>query len=155
VKRSRYLIYGLAGLVVLLDQISKQWALSHLSPYSSKVWLPGLVHFQLTTNTGAAFSLFSGSSQALGLVSLVVVVGVVAWLERQGPLSLPRQLGLALVLGGAIGNGLDRWRSGAVVDFVALVPIDFPIFNGADVAINLAVLCFAIDLVRGYGKRSV
>ena len=58
------------------------------------------------------------------------------------------------MLGGAIGNGLDRWRSGAVVDFVALVPIDFPIFNGADVAINLAVLCFAIDLVRGYGKRS-
>jgi signal peptidase II len=154
VKRSRALTYGLAGLVVLIDQISKHWALTHLPPYGSKVWLPGLVHFQLTTNTGAAFSLFSGSPQALGVVSLVVAIGVVAWLERQGPLSLARQLGLAFVLGGAIGNGIDRWRSGAVVDFLALVPIDFPIFNGADVAINLAVLCFAIDLLRGHGKRS-
>jgi signal peptidase II len=148
------LLYGLAGLVVVLDQISKHWALTYLPPYGSKVWVPGLVRFQLTTNTGAAFSLFSGSTQALGLVSLAVAIGVVLWLERQGSLSLARQLGLALVLGGAIGNGLDRWRSGAVVDFVALVPIDFPIFNGADVAINLAVLCFAIDLVRSYGKRS-
>lgn len=153
-KRSRRLIYGLAGLVVLLDQLSKHWALTHLPAYGSRVWLPGLVHFQLTTNTGAAFSLFSGSPQALGLVSLAVAIAVVVWLERQGPLSLARQLGLALMLGGAIGNGLDRWRSGAVVDFMALVPIDFPIFNGADVAINLAVLCFAIDLVRGNGKRS-
>jgi len=154
VRRSRWLLYGLAGLVVVLDQISKHWALTYLPPYGSKVWVPGLVRFQLTTNTGAAFSLFSGSTQALGLVSLAVAIGVVLWLERQGSLSLARQLGLALVLGGAIGNGLDRWRSGAVVDFVALVPIDFPIFNGADVAINLAVLCFAIDLVRSYGKRS-
>ena len=153
-RRSRWLLYGLAGLVVVLDQISKHWALTYLPPYGSKVWVPGLVRFQLTTNTGAAFSLFSGSTQALGLVSLAVAIGVVLWLERQGSLSLARQLGLALVLGGAIGNGLDRWRSGAVVDFVALVPIDFPIFNGADVAINLAVLCFAIDLVRSYGKRS-
>ena len=153
-KRSRWLLYGLAGLVVMLDQISKHWALTHLPLHGSKVWLPGLLHFQLTTNTGAAFSLFSGSTEVLGLVSLGVAIAVVVWLERQGSLSLARQLGLALVLGGAIGNGLDRWRSGAVVDFVALVPIDFPIFNGADVAINLAVLCFAIDLVRSYGKRS-
>jgi signal peptidase II len=114
------LLYGLAGLVVVLDQISKHWALTYLPPYGSKVWVPGLVRFQLTTNTGAAFSLFSGSTQALGLVSLAVAIGVVLWLERQGSLSLARQLGLALVLGGAIGNGLDRWRSGAVVDFVAL-----------------------------------
>jgi signal peptidase II len=147
-------IYGLAGLVVLIDQITKQWALEHLAGHGSRVLLPGLVQLQFTTNSGAAFSLFSGSPQALGLVSLVVAIAVVVWLERQGPMALTRQLGLALVLGGAVGNGLDRWRSGAVVDFVALVPIDFPIFNGADVAINLAVICFAIDLVRGHGKPS-
>ena len=87
------------------------------------------------------------------VTAVAVAVAVVIWVERQGPLSLLRQLGLALVLGGAIGNGLDRWRTGAVVDFVALVPIDFPIFNGADVAINLAVLCFAVDLLKGHGDR--
>ena len=61
-KRSRGLIYGLAGLVVVLDQLSKHWAVTHLPAYGSRVWLPGLVHFQLTTNTGAAFSLLSGST---------------------------------------------------------------------------------------------
>ena len=86
---------------------------------------------------------------------MVVALALVIWGERQGAMPLVRQLGLALVLGGAIGNGLDRWRSGAVVDFLALVPIDFPIFNGADMAINLAVLCFAIDVLRGHGDRRV
>ena len=51
------------------------------------------------------------------------------------------------LLGGAAGNGIDRWRSGAVVDFLALVPIHFPVFNLADVAINLALLCLAIDVL--------
>ena len=46
-----------------------------------------------------------------------------------------------------MGNGIDRWRLGHVVDFLALELIDFPIFNVADVAINLAVICFAIDLL--------
>lgn len=154
-RRSRLLIYGLATAVVLGDQLSKYWALQHLQAGEVQRWIPGLMALQLTSNSGAAFSLFSGSSAALGLVSLLVAIAVVAWLEREGSMPLARQLGLALVLGGAIGNGLDRWRSGAVVDFLALVPIDFPIFNGADVAINLAVVCFAFDLLRGHGDRRI
>jgi signal peptidase II len=54
---------------------------------------------------------------------------------------------MAFLLGGTIGNGLDRWRLGYVIDFLALVPIDFPVFNAADIAINLAVLCFGLDLL--------
>jgi len=154
-KRSRLLIYGLATAVVLLDQFSKRWAIEQLPLGAAYPWIPGLLAFQRTSNTGAAFSLLSGSSAALGAVSLAVALALVIWVERQGPMPLVRQLGFALVLGGAIGNGLDRWRSGAVVDFLALVPINFPIFNGADVAINLAVLCFAIDLLRGHGDRRV
>lgn len=154
-KRSRLLIYGLATAVVLLDQLSKRWAIEQLPLGVSALWIPGLLAFQRTSNTGAAFSLLSGSSAALGAVSLVVALALVIWVERQGPMPWVRQMGLALVLGGAIGNGLDRWRSGAVVDFLALVPIDFPIFNGADVAINVAVLCFAIDVLRGHGDRRI
>jgi signal peptidase II len=70
------------------------------------------------------------------------------WLQRQNSLPLVRLLGAGFLLGGAAGNGIDRWRTGAVVDFLALVPIDFPVFNLADVAINLAVLCIAIDVLR-------
>ncbi|MCP9774607.1 signal peptidase II [Cyanobium sp. WAJ14-Wanaka] len=151
-RRSRPLVYGLAILVALLDQLSKLWATTNLLPQRPVQFLPGLLDLQLTHNTGAAFSLLTGSTKPLAVVSLAVAIGVVVWCERHGSITLLRQLGTALVLGGAIGNGLDRWRAGAVVDFLALVPIHFPIFNGADVAINLAVLFFAIDLLRGHGK---
>jgi len=142
----RLLTYGLAGAVVGVDQLSKAWALQALAS-GPRPFLPGLLELSLTFNTGAAFSLFSGGGAVLGLVSLAVIVAAVFWLQRQASLPLVRVLGAGFLLGGAAGNGLDRWRSGAVVDFLALVPIDFPVFNLADVAINLAVLCIAIEML--------
>ena len=127
--RLRNLAYTSAALVLLLDQLSKALAVTNLPLGSSSTFLPGLLSLQLVRNTGAAFSLFSGNPQLLGLVSLL--------------------------LGGALGNGLDRWRLGYVVDFLALVPVSFPVFNLADVAINLAVLCFAIELLGNHGQASV
>lgn len=151
-RRPQTLAYATAGLVVLLDQGSKAWAVSHLAAVGITPLWPGLLALQLTRNTGAAFSLFTGQPQLLGLVSLVVALGVVAWVQRQAVLAPARWLGVGLLLGGAVGNGLDRWRLGYVVDFLALVPVSFPVFNLADVAINLAVLCFAIELVGGHGQ---
>ena len=63
-------------------------------------------------------------------------------------------LALGFLLGGTIGNGIDRWRLGHVTDFLELVPIQFPIFNWANVAINLAVLCFAIDAFANRHEQS-
>lgn len=143
----RLLAYGLAGAVVLVDQLSKAWAVEALAR-GPRPLIPGLLDLSLTFNTGAAFSLFTGGATGLGVVSLAVVVAAVVWLQRQASLPLVRALGAAFLIGGAAGNGIDRWRSGAVVDFLALVPINFPVFNLADVAINLAVLCLAIDLLR-------
>ena len=139
--------YVLAALVVIADQLSKTWAVAHLSRRGIEPLLPGLLDLQLTYNTGAAFSLFTGSSTALGVVSVGVALGMVVWLQRQRQISPWQQLAVGLLLGGAIGNGLDRWRLGAVVDFLALVPIQFPVFNLADVAINAAVVCFLIELL--------
>jgi len=144
----RALSYGLAAVVVLADQLSKRWAVGHLAAHGVAPLVPGLLDLQLTYNTGAAFSLFSGSTQPLAVVSMVVALAVVVWLQRQRTLAVWRALGVGLLLGGAIGNGLDRWRLGAVVDFLALVPIHFPVFNLADVAINGAVACFLIDVLR-------
>ena len=106
-------------------------------------------------NTGAAFSVLQGSTALLGLLSLGVGIGLILWIWRERVLPFWQALAAAELLGGTVGNGIDRWRLGHVVDFLALEPIDFPIFNAADVAINLAVLCFAIDLWTRRGDSSL
>ena len=143
----------LAALTLLLDQVSKAWALDHLASGSIRPLLPGLLQLQRISNSGAAFSLFTGAPIQLGLVSALVSLGLLVWILWRPPVGLWSGLALGLLLGGALGNGIDRWRYGAVVDFLELVPIHFPIFNLADVAINLAVACFFIDLLRPHADR--
>lgn len=144
--------WALAAAVLLLDQLSKAWVLAAGPAAAGGTLLPGLLRRELVFNTGAAFSLFSGSSALLGLVSLVVAAALLVWIQRSPRAGLWQWLGMGLVLGGAVGNGLDRWRLGAVIDWLELVPVSFPVFNLADVAINAAVLCFALDLL-GHGPR--
>lgn len=146
----RRVCFSTAALVVLADQLSKAWAAQALPGTGSRPLIPGLIDLYYTTNTGAAFSLFTGSTRVLAAVSLLVAVAVAWWILSNGRRGLPlsRALALGLLLGGAIGNGIDRWRLGAVVDFLALVPVTFPVFNIADVAINLAVLGFLVDVIQ-------
>ena len=142
--RSRVILIAVA--VVLCDQLSKAWITDLLRDGRSLQAVPGLLDLHLVHNTGAAFSLLRGATPVLGLLSLLVVIAVLIWLWRQQRLPIWQGMAVGLLLGGSLGNGLDRWRLGYVVDFLALVPVDFPIFNPADIAINLAVICFAVDL---------
>ncbi|MCB4394631.1 signal peptidase II [Synechococcus sp. HB1133] len=144
----------IALVIVVVDQVSKAVASSVLQDGHTLPLLPHLISLQLVHNTGAAFSLLRGSTALLGLLSLGVGIGLILWIWRQRVLPFWQALASAALLGGTLGNGLDRWRLGYVVDFLALEPIDFPIFNGADVAINLAVLCFGIDLWTRRGDTS-
>ena len=137
----------LATLLVLFDQLSKAWALGHLPAGEGHPFLAGLLQLRRVSNTGAAWSLFSGNPQLLGWISLLVSLGLVLWILREPPTDRWQALAFGFLLGGAAGNGLDRWRLGSVVDFLEFMPIAFPIFNIADVAINVAVACFAIHLL--------
>ena len=139
-------LLGVAGLVVLVDQATKLLAASQLADGRIVQLLPGLINGQLVHNTGAAFSLFRGSVQWLGLLGLAVTTGLLMWVVRRRTPPFWQGMAVAFLLGGTLGNGIDRWRLGHVIDFLALVPINFPIFNPADIAINLAVLCFLVDL---------
>jgi signal peptidase II len=137
---------SIAAAIVLIDQLSKAALSVVLVDGKTMTAIPGVLSLQLVHNSGAAFSLFSGSTELLGYLSLLVSVGILVWIGRQRAIPLWQGLATACLLGGTLGNGLDRWRLGYVVDFLALVPINFPIFNGADIAINVAVLCFGLDL---------
>ena len=144
----------LSALMVILDQLSKHWIRSMLAPGETAPFIPGLLQLHLVHNTGAAFSLFTGATPILGILSLVVAVGVAIWIWREPRHDFWMGLALGFLLGGTIGNGIDRLRLGHVTDFLELMPIQFAIFNWADVAINLAVLCFVIDaLTQRKGPR--
>ena len=134
--------------VILIDQLSKLWIIQTISEQKSIVIIPNFINFRLVKNTGAAFSLLQNSTNFLGIISLAVSFGLIFWIWRSKRFSVFNGLGFSFLLGGCIGNGLDRWFLGYVNDFIELIPINFPIFNGADIAINLAVFCFLIESMR-------
>ncbi|GIX29912.1 MAG: lipoprotein signal peptidase [Porticoccaceae bacterium] len=132
-----------AGLVALLDQLTKLWALAALAPHRPVAVLPFL-SWTLVFNPGAAFSFLAGAGGwqrwLLAGAALAIAAALLVWLAR-----LPargqrlEKTALALVLGGALGNLIDRLARGHVVDFVDLHwgSWHFPAFNLADSAITL------------------
>jgi len=144
-RRARWaLLFGIAAAVLLLDQLSKWWAVETLD--TRTVELIGSLQLRLTINHGSAFSLANGRGPLISLLALVIV----AVLLRSGrhATSIPMAVAIGLVLGGAIGNLLDRafrpgegFLGGGVVDFVDLQW--WPVFNVADAGIVVgAVLLF-------------
>ena len=134
--------------VVALDQLSKWWAVRELP--GDPVRLFDDVGFVLVRNTGSAFSLFQAFTPFLAVIAIVVVVVLVRTVRRTRDLLMV--VGLSLVLGGALGNLIDRlfrtpgFLKGAVVDFVHVS--SFPTFNVADSAITIGAILIVIWAVR-------
>ncbi len=149
VSRQGWAAYALAAGVVLLDQLSKSWVLDglHLAERGVMPMLPPLLRFSLVWNRGFSFGLLSGIELARwGLLafSLAVALGLAVWARRvRRPLPA---LGIGLIIGGAVGNAVDRVRYGAVVDFIDVSRAGFPwIFNVADSAITTGVILLLLD----------
>jgi len=137
-------------LVLVLDQATKIWIQDVFQPYESLEVLP-FFNLVLAFNTGAAFSFLSDSGGwqrwfFIGLALLVSVV-LVLWLRKLGDDERRTGWGLALVLGGAVGNVIDRIWLGHVVDFLDFYWADYhwPAFNVADMAITCGVVLLLID----------
>ncbi len=153
VSRWGWVAYGLAGLILILDQLSKYWIMAILE-LVEQVPYPVLGPLQFTRiwNGGVSFGLFQAGSDVVrwGFVifSIVVAVLVANWArEAKGPMGA---LGQGLLIGGAVGNAIDRARFGAVIDFIDVHQIGFfPwIFNVADSAITIGVIAIILDSLR-------
>jgi signal peptidase II len=145
------LAYLIAVLVVILDQASKTFVLQglHLTPGYPISVLP-FFNLTLTSNTGVSYGLFrdgpSITRWLLAAFSAGVAVALIIWVRNAT--KLLTVLGVGLIIGGAIGNLIDRVRLGSVVDFLDFSGLHFPwIFNGADSAITVGVILFLIELV--------
>tara|TARA_Y100001968_G_C19052744_1_gene569937 strand:+ start:230 stop:634 length:405 start_codon:yes stop_codon:yes gene_type:complete len=115
---------------------------------NSKIIIPNLLSITLVKNKGAAFSLFSDSILILTIISISTSLLLILFIFKYPTKSYWNATGLAFLLGGTIGNGLDRIFKGYVIDFINLLPINFPIFNIADISINIAILYFIIDIIK-------
>jgi signal peptidase II len=160
VLRSRRLELIVAVTVVVVDQITKAMIRPLLALHESREIIPGFLDLTRVHNTGAAFGMlnaveFPFKTVVLSLVAAVALGGV-AWYAANVPLNdrLAR-LGIAGVLGGAIGNLIDRARSGYVLDFVDAYwnGWHFWAFNVADAAITIGVIFMILDIL-GVGRRS-
>ena len=134
------------------DQLLKYWVVRHLEIGQSAAFLPGLVRLTRLHNTGAAWGSFSGSTALLTAVTAVLLVAV-AWLVLKKVIRHPLGLCAArLVLGGGIGNMIDRICRGYVVDMFDLEFMDYPIFNLADCFVVVGVILGAVYYLWFYDK---
>ena len=155
-RRLYAVMMGLAALTLVLDQASKMWALRSLTPGEAVDLVGDAIRLNLVRNPGAAFSLGDGSTWILTIISLTIVVWVVVGARKVG--NLPWAVALGLLLGGALGNLVDRFfrppgpGQGHVVDFIDY--FGWFVGNVADIAIVAAagiimVLAFTGTSIAG------
>ena len=138
--------FWIVGLVTfVLDQLTKYLVVKTFNLKETFAIIPGVFHFTYVTNTGAAFSLFSGSVESLRWLSLIVSLALMAMAIWGPRLNFWEKLGYGCILGGAMGNGIDRFILGYVVDFLDFRLINFPVFNLADVFINIGIISLLIS----------
>jgi signal peptidase II len=151
--RRRFLLLfaAIAATAYTVDVVTKVLAVSHLSGEPPIPLVGDLLSLYLTRNSGAAFSFLTGYTEVLAVVAMVAVV-VVLWVSRRLG-STGWAIALGFLLGGVAGNLTDRlvrepgFMRGHVVDFLMLP--DFPIFNVADICINIAAAVIILQAVRG------
>ncbi|WP_442877240.1 signal peptidase II [Deinococcus sp. YIM 134068] len=154
----------IAAVLVAADQALKAWALANLTYGAAPIpFLPGLLDWQLTFNTGAAWSLFSGSAVPLAIARLMVGVGLLVYVMVR-PQNRFLTVVLSMIAAGAIGNTIDGLRQGRVTDMLHAPPLsaitralgagDFPIFNIADSCVVVGTLLLLVaSFVSGRERK--
>jgi signal peptidase II len=140
---------GLAATVIVADQLTKAWLVSQLAPGESMPIVGDYLRLVHSQNNGALFGLFRESAVLFGLASIVVIGLIVVYHARSGR-SRYMSIALGLLLGGAIGNLIDRLRLGYVVDFVdaGIGSLRWYTFNVADASISFAILFLIAAALR-------
>ena len=136
-----------------LDQLTKHWILRSISPYEARPVVPDFFNLVNVTNTGAAFGSFKGNNTFFVAISLIALVVVTVLLVRPRTFDLWRDVSLALLLAGILGNLTDRLLYGHVIDFLLFnlhvrYADPWPAFNVADSCISIAVVLFIIHSFR-------
>ena len=132
--------------IVLIDQFTK-----YLISYNTKLFINKdflLFKLDFVKNYGAAFNIFSGSRLFLSLISIIFSILLIYLILRKNNLNILDLYSYSFILGGTIGNGIDRIYKGFVVDFINLNIINFPVFNIADISINIGFIFLLYNIFK-------
>ena len=153
--RDRMIALLIIILVLLSDILTKRWALKNLldGPGIMNA-VPGIFRFRFAWNTGVAFSFLSGWPILVQIFTILVLCAVAAFLFFARNQRIWDRICLALIFAGGLGNLIDRIFYGAVVDFVELSFISFPVFNVADVCVVMGAAIYALRVLIGDKRKA-
>ena len=137
---------SLSIFIILIDQFTK-----YLMSYNNKIFINKdflLFRLDFVKNYGAAFNIFSGSRIFLSLISILFSILLIYLIFRKNTLNPVDLYSYSFILGGTIGNGIDRIYKGFVVDFINLNIINFPVFNIADISINIGFIFLLYNIFK-------
>ncbi len=138
----------ITACIVLLDQGIKH--VIRQAAYGQTLFVfPGFFEILHCVNTGAAFSLLSGRTFLIGLFSVGLLVALIVLLRRYAVLTFGASIALAVLMGGGIGNLIDRFVFGGVTDYIRLLLFSFPVFNFADICITLSIAYLFFQMLTG------
>tara|TARA_Y100001970_G_scaffold291305_1_gene427939 strand:- start:5365 stop:5823 length:459 start_codon:yes stop_codon:yes gene_type:complete len=146
IKQNKLYFINLSIFIFLLDQLSKYIFAINYKSLLKKDFL--LFSFHYIENKGAAFNILSGNRILLSIVSVVITIILLYLILRIKKNELLELYTYSFILGGTIGNGIDRILKGYVIDFINLNFINFPIFNIADISINIGLILLLYKIFK-------
>ena len=144
--QTKLYFFSLSIFIVLIDQFTKYFIFYNHKNFLNKDFL--LFKLDFVKNYGAAFNIFSGSRIFLSLISIIFSILLIYLIVRKNSLNLIELYSYSFILGGTIGNGIDRIYKGFVVDFINLNIISFPVFNIADISINIGFIFLLYNIFK-------
>ena len=144
--QTKIFFLSLSIFIVLTDQYTKYLIFNNKKLFIDKDFL--LFKLDFVKNYGAAFNIFSGSRIFLSLISILFSILLIYLIFRKNTLNSFDLYSYSFILGGTIGNGLDRIYKGFVIDFINFNFIDFPVFNIADISINIGFILLLYNIFK-------
>lgn len=142
-----YIWIIIAAVVTSADQFSKFLISAGFNKTDHITFIPGLIDIVYVENRGAAFSMLNEHTWFLGLISVLFCVAIIAYMLIKKPKNRMLVICAGLLLGGALGNGIDRLARSFVVDFIEITLFRFPVFNLADIAITAGAALLVLHII--------
>ena len=144
--QTKFYFFSLSIIIILIDQFTKYLILYNYKNFLNKNFI--LFKIDFIKNYGAAFNIFTGSRIFLSVISIIFSIILIYLIVRKNYLNSLDLYSYAFILGGTIGNGIDRLLRGFVIDFINLNIINFPVFNIADLSINIGFILILYSIFK-------